>query len=257
MNPALLWNFARQEIVDRYAGSALGFAWAFVQPIVTLFIFVVIFGQIMGARLPGHTNAYGYSIYLIAGMLPWLAFANTLSRTATVFQDKKGVLSKIGGLSLPTLPVFIVLAESITFLISLGLFLAFLLVSQQPVKPALLLLPWVFLIQQMLALGLGLILAVLHVFLRDVREFTAILVQLWFWLTPIVWTPQALPPALYKLLLAINPVAPLISAYHAMFVPGLTPDYNALTITAVLAGGVLALGYVFVKRMEKDVRDFL
>lgn len=256
MNPALLWNFARQELVDRYAGSALGFAWAFLQPLVTLFIFVVIFGQIMGARLPGQSDTYGYSVYLISGMLPWLAFGNTLSRAATVFQDKKGVLSKIG-LSLPTLPVFIVIAESITFLISLGLFLVFLLLAGVPLKPAALVLPWVFLAQQMLALGLGLIFAVLNVFLRDVREFVSVLVQIWFWLTPIVWTQQTVSPERFALLAAINPMVPFVSAYHAMFVPGLALDYPALIKSTLLAGVVLGLGYVFVRRMEKDVRDFL
>lgn len=256
MSPALLWSFARQELVDRYAGSALGFAWAFLQPLVNLLIFVVIFGNVMSARLPGVSDTYGYSIYLIAAMLPWTAFANTLSRAAAVFVDKKAVLSKVG-LSLPMLPLFIVLAESLTFLISLGLFIAFLLLIGSPFKPHLLMLPWVFLIQQMFALGLGLILAVLNVFLRDVREFVAILVQIWFWLTPIVWAPQIVPPELFRTLGLLNPMIPLTTAYQAMFLAGADPDYARLGAIALLAAAVLALGYVFVKRMEKDVRDFL
>lgn len=256
MSPALLWSFARQELIDRYAGSALGFAWAFLQPLVTLFIFVVIFGQVMAARLPGLSDTHGYSIYLVSGMLPWLAFANTLSRTSSVFVDKKGILSKVG-LSLPMLPVFIVLAESLTFLIGFSLFMVFLIVVGFPVKPTILILPWVFLVQQMFALGLGLILAVLNVFLRDVREFVGILVQIWFWLTPIVWTPQIVSAELFSFLGYINPMVAITSAYHAMFIPGMTPDYTMLTMTALLASGLLGLGYVFIKRMEKDVRDFL
>lgn len=256
MSPALLWSFARQELIDRYAGSALGFAWAFLQPMVTLFIFVVVFGQIMAARLPGVSDTYGYSVYLVAGTLPWLAFANTLARTSSVFVDKKGILSKVG-LSLPALPVFIVLAETLTFLIGFGLFMLFMLAVGFPLKPALLVLPWVFLVQQMLALGLGLIMAVLNVFLRDIREFVTVLVQVWFWLTPIVWTPTIVSPELFRLLGYINPMVALTSAYHAMFIPGITPDYDSLAMTAVLASLLLGLGYAFVKRVERDVRDFL
>lgn len=256
MNIALLWNFSRQELVDRYAGSALGFTWAFLQPLVTLFIFVVIFGQVMGARLPGYSGTYGYSIYLVSGMLPWLAFGNTLARTASVFQDKKAILTKVG-LSLPVLPIFIVIAESITFAISLVFFVFFLFLVGELPKPELVILPWVFLGHQMLALGLGLIFAVLNVFLRDVREFVAILVQIWFWLTPIVWTPQILSSQRYDLLAALNPMIPFISTYHAMFVPGLAINYDALTRQVVFAGIVLGLAYVAVRRMEKDVRDFL
>lgn len=256
MSPALLWSFARQELIDRYAGSALGFAWAFLQPMVTLFIFVVIFGKVMAARLPGLSDTYGYSVYLVSGMLPWLAFANTLARTSSVFIDKKGILSKVG-LSLPMLPVFIVLAETLTFLIGFALFMLFLLLVGFPLKHELVILPWVFVVQQMLALGLGLIMAVLNVFLRDVREFVGILVQIWFWLTPIVWTPNIVPPELLRLLSYINPMVPVTTAYHSMFIPGTVPDYNLLTVTALLASVSLGVGYVFVKRMERDVRDFL
>lgn len=256
MNPALLWSFTRQELVDRYAGSALGFGWAFVQPLVTLFIFVVIFGQIMAARLPMVSNVYGYSAYLIAGMLPWLAFAGTLGRASTVFVDKAGMLSKVK-LSLPTLPVFIVLAESITFVIGFLLFQIFLLFTDVSPKPALLVLPWVFLIQQMLALGLGLIFAVLNVFLRDVREFVAVLVQLWFWLTPIVWTPQAVPAELLAVLRLLNPMLPITEAYHAMFIPGMEIDYGRLQLTAVVTSLILGSAYLLVRRLERDVRDFL
>lgn len=256
MTPALLWSFARQELVDRYAGSALGFAWAFLQPLVTLFIFVVIFGQVMAARLPGLSSTYGYSIYLVAGMLPWLAFANTLTRTSSVFVDKKGILSKVG-LSLPMLPIFIVVAECVTFLIAMLLFIGFLLLAGFPLKAEILILPWVFLIQQMFALGLGMILAVLNVFLRDVREFVGILMQIWFWMTPIVWTPQIVSGELYAWLARINPMVTVLEAYHGMYLPGQTPDYLALMPIAVLAVLCLAAGYLFVKRLEKDIRDFL
>ncbi|WP_417539521.1 ABC transporter permease [Marinobacter sp.] len=256
MTPALLWSFTRQELVDRYAGSVLGIAWVFLQPIFTLFIFVVIFGQVMAARLPGLSSTYGYSIYLVAGMLPWLAFANTLSRTSSVFVDKKGILSKVG-LSLPMLPIFIVLAECITFLVALSLFLVFLVLAGYPLKAEFLVLPWVFAVQQMLALGLGMIFAVLNVFIRDIREFIGILTQMWFWMTPIVWTPQIISPRLYEWLSVVNPMVPIINAYHSMYLPVGDPEYSKLIGIAVLAVAVLGFGYFFVKRMEKDVRDFL
>ncbi len=256
MSPALIWSFARQELVDRYAGSALGFTWAFVQPLVLLFIFVVIFGQLMSARLPGVDSAWGYSVYLISGMLPWLAFSNTLSRTATVFIDKKHIITKVG-LSLPTLPVFIVLAETLTFLIGFGFVLLLLFALDIPLRSHLLVLPWVFMVQQLFALGLGMILAVLNVFLRDIREFTSVLVQLWFWVTPIVWVPDAVPAIIYRTLSVINPLVPLTEAWHAMFLGERSPDYLFVAAVAVLACLLLGTGYLMVKKLEKDIRDFL
>ena len=256
MRPALIWSFARQELVDRYAGSALGFVWAFLQPLFMMFIFVVIFGQIMGSRLPGVNMAYGYSIYLVAGMLPWLAFSNTLARTATVFVDKKHVLSKVG-LSLTVLPLFILVSETATFGIGLLLFAGLLLLAGHTPSADVLALPWIFLVQQMLALGIGLIFAVLNVFLRDVREFSGIVVQLWFWFTPIVWAPQIMSAELFGLLKMLNPMASVMTAYQAIFWANGRPDYAALALLAVLAAAVLALGYLFVLRMEKDIRDVI
>jgi len=256
MRPALVCNFARQELVDRYAGSLLGFAWAFIQPLVLLFIFVVIFGSIMGARLPGAESGWGYSVYLIAGMLPWLAFSSTLMRTATVFVDKQHVLAKVG-LSLPVIPLFIVLAESITFVIALSLFAVLLLVIDHPWRPEVLALPLVFAVQQALALGLGLMLATLNVFLRDVREFVGVLTQLWFWLTPIVWVPGIVDTSLYSILYRLNPLLPLTEAYHAMFVGEAALPLGSLAAVSALAAAALGLGWFTVYWLEREIRDSL
>ncbi|MFT7287414.1 MAG: lipopolysaccharide transport system permease protein [Halieaceae bacterium] len=256
MNSALIWNFARQELIDRYAGSSLGFTWAFIQPLVLLFIFVVIFGSIMGSRLPGVDNSWGYSIYLISGMLPWLAFSSTLARTSTVFTDKKHLLSKVG-LSLPLMPLFIVLAESITFVIALSLFFIFLIVLQEPWRPEALMLVPVFAVQQALAMGLGLLLGTLNVFLRDVREFVNVFIQLWFWVTPIVWVPGIVGDGLYGYLYYINPLVPLTEAYHAMFVGERGLDLLPLGLIALLALVLLALGLFTVRALEREIRDTL
>ena len=256
MRPALIWSFARQELVDRYAGSMLGFVWAFVQPMVMMFIFVVIFGQLMGGRLPGVDTAYGYAIYLVAGMLPWIAFSNTLARTATVFVDKKNVLSKVG-LSLTMLPLFIVVAETATFAIGVLLFGGLLALAGHAPSADVLALPWIFLVQQMLALGIGMILGVLNVFLRDVREFVNVLIQLWFWATPIVWAPQIMSPARFEQLKRFNPMANVATAYQGAVLGNARPDYDSLALVAVAAACTLAAGYVFVRRMEKDMRDVI
>ena len=237
MRPALIWNFTRKELVDRYAGSSLGFAWAFIKPLVLLFIFVVIFGGIMGARLPGVEGGWAYSIYLVSGMLPWLAFSSTLMRTATVFVDKQHLLSKVG-LSLPVLPLFIVLAETVTFIIAFGLFTVLLLAIDHPWRVEALALPLVFAVQQALALGIGLFLAALNVFLRDVREFVGVLTQLWFWLTPIVWVSSIVDTGLYSTLYRLNPLLPLTEAYHAMFIGDATLPVDGLAFGHVPGIGV-------------------
>ena len=177
-------------------------------------------------------------------------------RTATVFVDKKHVLSKVG-LSLPVIPLFIVLAESITFAIALSLFAVLLLVIDHPWRLQVLALPLVFAVQQALALGLGLMLAALNVFLRDVREFVGVLTQLWFWLTPIVWVPGIVDTGLYSGLYRLNPLLPLTEAYHAMFVGEAALPLGPLAGVGALAAAVLALGWFTVYWLEREIRDCL
>lgn len=256
MNLYLIAQFTRQDFVDRYAGSALGFLWAFIHPLALIFIFVVIFANVMGSRLPGVTSTYGYSIYLVSGLLPWLAFANTITRSSTVFLEKRNIIGKIH-LSLGQLPLYIVLSESITFAIALSIFFMFLVGTGTLPGLPLLLLPVVFLLQQLLAFGLGLLLGVLNVFLRDIRELVTVVLTFWFWLTPIVWVTDIVPPLVADLQSAINPAFLFIDAYHQLIAFNAWPDAGGLLRLAIIAAVVITAALLLLRWLEKDVRDFL
>ena len=169
MNFSLIIELAKRDFIERYSGSALGFVWSFIYPLINILIYMIIFGSLMGARLPGMSSVWGYGIYLIAGLVPWTAFANTVTRSSTVFLDKKNIISKIH-VDLPTLPLFIVLSETITFCVTLVIFLLILLMTGFVFTPLLLLIPVVYLIQQVFAYALGFFLAMFVVFLRDLKE---------------------------------------------------------------------------------------
>ncbi|MBK5969017.1 MULTISPECIES: ABC transporter permease [Thiorhodovibrio] len=257
MSPLLLLNFTRQDFVDRYAGSAFGAAWAFIHPLVMIFIFTVIFANVMGARLAGEEGStYGYPIYLVSGLLPWLAFANTVSRSSTVFFEKRNIISKIQ-VTLAYLPIYIVLSESVTFAISLSLFLGFLAIIGQLPNNLILLLPLIFILQQIFAFGLGLFFGVLNVFLQDIKEMVGVLFTFWFWLTPIVWVSDIAPVWVQNLQALLNPAYLFVAAYRDIFVHGVVPDFTALSQLAIIAHATLLLSWFVLKALEKDVRDFL
>lgn len=256
MNLALLLNFTKQDFVDRYSGSVLGALWAFIHPLVMIFIFTVIFANVMGVRLPGVSSVYSYGIYLVAGLLPWTAFSGTVIRASTVFSDKKAIISKVS-VSLPHLPLYIVLSESLTFLIAMSIFLGFLVFTGAELGRSLVLLPFVYVVQQILAFGLGLLFAVLNVFLRDVREMVSVLMVFWFWLTPIVWVKDIAPAAVQAGQAQFNPAYFFISAYQDIFVYGTTPDFGALIKLVLIAHGILLVSYLMLRSLEKDVRDFV
>lgn len=256
MNLGFLLELTKRDFTERYAGSVLGVFWMFIWPLVMIAIYTIVFSRVMGAKLPGISSVYSYSIYLIAGILPWTAFANTVSRSSTVFVDKRHLISKIR-IFLPRLPLYVVLSETSTFVVSMFLYMGFLMLAGAEITiTAVLFVPFVFAVQQIFAYALGLLFATLTVFLRDLREMIGILVQLWFWMTPIVYMRTMLPP-FAETILRLNPAAYFIGAYHDIFFHGTLPNFKHLIALAILGHVLLAFAYIVFKKLEKDVRDFL
>jgi lipopolysaccharide transport system permease protein len=255
LNFSLIIELAKRDFTERYSGSLLGFMWSFIYPLINILIYMIIFGSLMGARLPGMSSIWGYGVYLIAGLVPWTAFTNTVTRASTVFLDKKNIIAKIH-VDLPTLPIFIVISESVTFVVTLAIFLVILLVTGFTLSWYLVLIPILYLIQQVFAYALGFFLAMFVVFLRDLKEVVAIGFQIWFWFTPIVYVFDILPGFAQKILI-LNPMLAVVSAYHDIFVYQRMPSFYYLTIVLIVSIMLIVLDYAIFKKLEKDIRDFI
>jgi lipopolysaccharide transport system permease protein len=255
MNFSLVIELTKRDFIERYSGSALGFAWSFIYPLINILIYMIIFGSLMGARLPGTSSVWGYGVYLIAGLIPWTAFTNTVTRASTVFLDKKNIISKIR-VDLPTLPIFIVLSETITFCVTFAIFLVILLITGFVFTPFLLLIPVIYLIQQVFAYALGFFLAMFVVFLRDLKEVVAIAFQIWFWFTPIVYVFDIVP-SIAQQVLTWNPMLAVVSGYHDIFVYQRMPSFFYLSLVLIGSIALIGLDYVIFKKLEKDIRDFI
>jgi lipopolysaccharide transport system permease protein len=255
LNAHLIWDLTKRDFSERFAGSILGAIWAFIWPLVNLFIYIVIFGKFMGGRLPGSSDVYAYSIYLSVGLIPWTSFAGSISRSATVFLDKRNIISKID-VSLPSLLIYINLSETITFIITNVFLFAFLLLTDYEFSIKLLLFPFIFFLQQILAFGLGLLSATLTVFLRDLKEVVGIILQLWFWFTPIVYVSNILPDFV-RGILVFSPAFVITESYQRIFVFNDYPSMFSLLVLTAIAHFVLFGAYVLFGALEKDVRDFL
>lgn len=255
MNFSLILELTKRDFIERYSGSALGFVWSFIYPLINILIYMIVFGTLMGARLPGTDTVWGYGVYLIAGLIPWTAFANTVTRSSTVFLDKKHIISKIR-IDLATLPIFIVLSETITFCVTFMIFLGILSLTGYLFTPLLLLIPLVYIVQQVFAYALGFFLAMLVVFFRDLKEVVSILFQVWFWFTPIVYVYQILPQLAQDMLIW-NPMLSVVSAYHDIFVYQKIPSFFFLTHVLVAGIVLIILDCLIYKKLEKDIRDFI
>ncbi len=257
-----IWNYrgfikgsVKRDFQLKYQRSMLGAAWNIINPLSMIFVYTLIFSKLMKAKLPGVEGTYSYSIFLCTGILTWGLFSEITTRCQNVFIDNANLLKKLAFPRI-TLPIIVVLSASINFVIGFGLFLCFILISGN--FPGLLSLTTiiVLMIQIMFSVGLGMILGVLNVFFRDVGQLYGVILQFWFWFTPIVYSPTILPKKLQSLLW-LNPLAPIINAYQRIYTEGLQPEWQNLIIPTLLGAGFCVIGLQLYKHFSGDMVDEL
>src|SRR3546814_113871 len=223
----------KREFQSKYRNSLLGAAWTVLNPLAMIVVYTVIFSEVMRAKLPGIDTTFGYSIFLCAGVLVWTYFAEIIGRAQSVFIENANLLKKI---SFPRmcLPVVVVANATLNFAIVFGLFTLFLVISGNfPGLAYVALLP-VLLIMVIFAIGLGITLGVLNVFFRDVGQFFGIVLQFWFWLTPIVYHPSILP-AVVQRYMKFNPMADIVAACQNILLSNQWPRWTSLEGVSILA----------------------
>lgn len=228
-----IFGSVKREFQSKYSNSLLGAAWTVINPLAMIVVYTVVFSQIMRAKLPGIDSKFAYSIYLCAGVLTWAFFSETVSRAQNVFLENANLLKKI---SFPRLclPVIVVANASLNFAIIFGLFTIFLIASGSfPGMVYLAMIP-LLLIQVLFSVGLGITLGVLNVFFRDVGQLFGVVLQFWFWLTPVVY-PINILPVFVRDALRFNPMTNLITSYQGILVNEQWPDWRSLWPVTVLA----------------------
>ncbi len=228
-----IFGSVRREFQSRYSNSLLGAAWTVINPLAMIVVYTVVFSQVMKARLPGVDGRFAYSIYLCAGVLTWTFFSETVSRAQNVFLDNANLIKKV---SLPRmcLPVIVVINASVNFLIIFGLFTLFLIASGSfPGFVYFAVIP-ILVVQVLFSVGLGITLGVLNVFFRDVGQLFGVVLQFWFWLTPVVYPVNILPEFAQRAL-RFNPMTNIIASYQGVLVNGQWPDWTSLWPVTVLA----------------------
>jgi len=251
----VLWRYwLVREFKTRYAGSVLGFAWAFVQPLASLAIFYVLFGLVLAVRVPGLDVDNGYLLHLLAGLAVWLPFTDAVGRGVGSLAAYEDFLRK------QPMPAEILPAVSVggsLLVLAIGYGLLLVLSIGQGVGPygSLAWLPLLVLAQIALTYGLTLLLSMAHFLWRDVGSMVAFGLQLWFYLTPIVYPLSQVPEKFHSWFL-FNPLACLVLMVQGtvlhMPVPAGTPLALAVWVV-LLAGG----GWWFFRSMKPALGEAL
>lgn len=241
---SFVWSSVLREFHGKYRESLLGAFWSVANPLAMIVIYTVVFGQLMRPKLGGHEETpFAFSIYLCAGVITWGLFAEMLGRLNGVFLEN-GNLIKKSNFPRICLPAIVAISALINFGIVFGLYLVFLaLIGHWPGWLLLAVVP-LLVLQVFFALGLGIFLGTLNVFFRDVSQLTGIVLQFWFWLTPIVYVFDSLPEVARNVL-QYNPLQALLVNYQTLFLSQRMPDFSSLMPLAALSVFFLLLGARF------------
>jgi lipopolysaccharide transport system permease protein len=212
--PTLFWGFVHQEIRGRYAGSMGGLIWSIITPLSNMLIYIFVFSVVFKIRLkPMETGTESFVLYLLSGLLPWIAFSEAIGGSAGMFVGKAGLITKVA-FPLEVVPVASVV---VTFALNGIGFLAFLvyLTIEGYSDMTWLYLPIATLIFMIFTLGAMVLLASLSVFIRDIQQVIGSALSLWMYLTPILYPVTLLSEELQQVIY-LNPVYPFIELYHQL-----------------------------------------
>jgi lipopolysaccharide transport system permease protein len=245
----LLYFLVLRNLKLRYKQTALGAAWALLQPLLTMAVFTLVFGRL--ARLG--SDGLPYPVFALAALVPWTYFANAFTQAGNSLVDQQQLLTKIYFPRL-LLPLAAIIAGLVDFAIAFTLLL--LVLAWYAIEPSIRLLaaPAFVLLAMASAFAPGVWLAALNVRYRDVRYVIPFLVQIWLFLTPVVYSSRLIPEQ-WRALYGLNPMAGVVDGFRWMISPVAPFPGAGLLVSVVAVAMLLTSGLYFFRRVERSFAD--
>jgi ABC-type polysaccharide/polyol phosphate export permease len=252
---SLVFQLVRRDFEQRFVGSVAGWVWGLIHPLVLLLSWTFVFTICLKSKLPPTEVTDNYTLFLFAGMLPWLLFSETVQRSASGLLDHANLITKTVFPS-EIVPLSIFLSSLASHLLAVALLVAAVGIWLNHISIFLLLLPVYMVLVGLLAVGIGWIVASLNVYVRDTAHLLSVLLTLWFWLTPIFITEDLFPQSLHFLLTA-NPLAYLVRGYRDLLLSYRLPDPQELAAAGAYAVATFVVGGLFFRHMKRGFADVL
>lgn len=254
----LIFTLVARELKARYRGTVFGFFWSFLNPLLLLMVYFVVFGIIMkgssGRVKDINLMGVNYAIFLFSGLLPWLWFSSSILESANVLFVHGNLIKKIQ-FPLEVLPIMVVLTNMFHFILGIPILILIIVFFGQGLGLSawIFFFPVVVLVQFVFTLGLSLLVSALTVHFRDLKDILSNLLTLWFFATPIIYSLQNPEMTRHKILFwlwNLNPMTHIIEAYHDTFVFSALP--NLLKLSAAFLIGLLFfyLGYMIFDKLR-------
>jgi lipopolysaccharide transport system permease protein len=251
----LIWNFIKRDISQKYVGSLLGLYWSVLNPIITLVIYIIVFGVFLKVRIPGTTNIWDFALYFAAGFLPWMAFQTSVMRAAGSIIENKNYIKKVPFPS-EIFPIYITLSEFVNLFIGLAIFFVLLLILKGAPTIYILLLPLAILLQMMFTFSLAFFLSSGTVYFRDIPQMLGALFMIWFWATPIAYTVNLIPEE-FQWIVTLNPAYYMLEIYRDVLFYGKIPEIEILVPFLVFSIVLFVLSIIFFQKTKRGFGELL
>lgn len=238
----MLKSLVRKDLKTRYKGSFLGFLWTFINPLMQLTIYALIFPYLM------RMNEKNYAMFLFVALLPWIFFSTSLQVSTDCIVENYNLVKKIY-FPRQVLPLSVATGGLVNYIYGLLVVLAGLLIARIPLTWNIFYLPILLLILYVTVSGFCLMFSAMNVYIRDLEHIVNIVTMAWFYATPIVYPLTMLPDFLQKILL-LNPMTPLVQGFRNVIYYGVAPNWNELCIASVEAIVIFVAGVLIFNRLE-------
>ncbi|NWO26311.1 ABC transporter permease [Leptotrichia sp. oral taxon 417] len=245
----MISNLVKKDLKVRYKGSILGFLWTFLNPLLQLVVYTIVFSTIMRVDIDK------YYIYLFVGLIPWIFFASSIQVGAVSIMMNKDLIKKI---YFPRIILPIVTSNSafMNMFYSMIVVLLTILVSGIGFSKYMLLLPVVMVVQYILVLGMTFIFSALNVFFRDLEYILNIIVMMWFYLTPIVYNIDMIPER-HRFWFYLNPMTGIINFYRDILYYKRMPSFNSFGGILIYGIIMIIIGYFVFEKLQKNFAEEL
>lgn len=245
----LLKTSVKKEIRGKYKNSFLGVLWSFLNPLLQIAVYALVFPLIL------KNTQENYVIFLCCGLIPWTFFATAINRSAFTMIENGNIIKKVY-FPREILPISVVTSETVNFLISTIIIIAFVIFGGLGLTKYVLIYPIILIAQYLLVLGLSFIISSVCVYFRDLQHLIGIAIQLLFYATPIVYAADTIPTE-FAWILKINPMSYIINAYRDIFYNQTMPQILPLLILIVITIVICIIGYLIFNKLQKGFAEEL
>lgn len=251
----LIWSFTKREVIGKYRGSVFGVLWSFLNPLFLLIIYTIVFSLIFKVKFGNSDSPSLYGLYLFSGLIPWMAFSETLTKSTVVIRGNANLVKKTV-FPLEIFSVVDTLAGLIHSLFGMAIILCgIVIMKDQPLHSTIFLLPVIMIPQLLLTLGLGWFLSSVAVFFRDVSELVRIILRGFMFLTPIMYPLERVPMRL-RYYIALNPMTSIVEGYRDVMLRGEWPNWD-IGLVVIFGLSLSILGFIWFMKTKKAFADVI